>query len=161
MTGVSEKRRVTGNTAKRYLLTAPTDNDIPSGYSYIYVIQAGGRGPVKLGYGNNPIWRLIQLQIGSWEELHLRGAVAVIDGDHKALEVAVHKAAKPKWIRGEWFSLEPLDAIGCILKAAHDIGCFVGTTLDARERTRERLLDELGESAERRRLELCRKLGID
>ena len=123
------KRRVTGNMAKRYLLDAPKERDLTVGYSYIYVIQSGDRGPVKIGHGKSPLWRMCQLQIGSWEELHLRAALAVLDGCHKSLEAQVHQMAKGKHIRGEWFSLEPLDAVACVLKAAHDLDCLVGTAV--------------------------------
>ncbi len=62
---------ITGETAKRYLFSAPKERDIAPGFSYIYVIQSGERGPVKIGHGASPLWRMCQLQIGSWEELYL------------------------------------------------------------------------------------------
>ena len=125
------KRRITGNFAKRYLVGGLRDRDIPSGGSFIYVIQCGECGPVKIGIAGNPLWRLGGLQTGSWEELHIRALVGVIDGDSGAIERRAHGMASRKRIRGEWFSLEPLDAVACVLKAAHDLGHLVTNLSDA------------------------------
>ena len=157
----AEKRRITGNLAKVFLVNGAANCDTPSDFSYLYVIQCGTCGPIKLGFAGNPVWRLGDLQCGSWEELHLRAVVAVLDGDHAAIERMAHSLASAKRIRGEWFSLEPLDAVACVMRAAHELGHLIGTIDDARQQRKEIMLAEL-DASERERVRILRqKLGID
>ena len=65
----------------------------------IYFIQAGDAGPVKIGKGNDPERRLMALQTGSYERLHLRATLDV--GDE--VERHFHQILEPCKTRGEWF----------------------------------------------------------
>lgn len=69
--------------------------------SYIYFIQAGNNGPIKIGYSAKKYIkdRLITLQTGNHEKLVL---LCTIPGT-KNTEKELHKKFKEFWIRGEWF----------------------------------------------------------
>lgn len=67
--------------------------------SFVYFIQAGDDGPIKIGVAHDPEWRLQDLQIGSHQKLRLIGTV---EGD-KQLERAFHERLAHLRIRGEWF----------------------------------------------------------
>lgn len=73
-------------------------------WRHIYVVQEGDGGPIKVGIAANAFWRLCDLQIGNWRQLHLR---AVYVGDSKNevffLEQRVHAALNQYSIGGEWF----------------------------------------------------------
>jgi hypothetical protein len=66
---------------------------------YVYFIQEGGRGPVKIGLSNRPKRRIGDLQTGNPTELHLRH---VVPGDRRT-EAVLHHRFEPARIRGEWF----------------------------------------------------------
>lgn len=73
-----------------------TDRNIAS---YVYAIQAGDNGPVKIGHSGDPLQRLAKLQTGNPEPLHLR---AVIPGD-KPTEDDLHQRFADARLIGEWF----------------------------------------------------------
>jgi Meiotically up-regulated gene 113 len=83
--------------------------------SFVYVIQAGEDGPVKIGSAREPSWRLNQLQCGSWQELHLRAVVPCQCS--MAMELDAHALANSRRIRGEWFDLTPEEAVEYIVTA--------------------------------------------
>ena len=128
---------------------------------WVYVVQASDAGPVKIGLATEPWHRLVGLQCGAWEELTLRAAVAIWDGRYAEVEAKAHELAAKQRIRGEWFRLDPLDAIACILKAAREIGAHAVDSVEAKELWREKHQREVDESYENRRIVMCRKLGID
>jgi len=74
---------------------------------YVYFIQSGSDGPVKIGRSIKPKRRLPQLQTGNPDELILRH---VIPGD-LAAEQRLHHRFEPARIRGEWFGREYLPII--------------------------------------------------
>jgi hypothetical protein len=74
---------------------------------YVYFIQSGPDGPVKIGLSNNPGRRLPQLQTGNPDELQLRH---VLPGGH-SVEERLHRRFEPARIRGEWFGREYLPII--------------------------------------------------
>ena len=74
---------------------------------YVYFIQSGSDGPVKIGRSIKPKRRLPQLQTGNPDELILRH---VIPGD-LAAEQRLHHHFEPARIRGEWFGREYLPII--------------------------------------------------
>ena len=129
--------------------------------SWVYVIQASDTGPVKIGIATDPWHRLDGLQCGSWEQLTLRAAVAIWDGTYAEVEAKAHQLAASQRIRGEWFRLEPLDAIACILKAAREIGSHAVDSVEAKRLWSERHKRDVQESLEQQRLLLCQKLGVD
>lgn len=73
----------------------------------IYFIQAGTRGPIKIGYAADPHRRIKSLQTANSEKLTLLKA---IEGDID-FEKRIHKALKKYRLNGEWFSFEAVAAI--------------------------------------------------
>lgn len=67
--------------------------------SYVYFIQHGDWGPVKIGMAVDPEKRCCDLQTGNPEKLHVRVAVP---GD-RALEGELHRRFKEWHLHGEWF----------------------------------------------------------
>ena len=67
--------------------------------SFVYFIQDGNRGPVKIGLSQDPERRLPKLQTGNPRELFLRH---VIPGD-LTVERGLHQRFAPARIRREWF----------------------------------------------------------
>lgn len=67
---------------------------------WVYFIQSGLDGPIKIGCARSVQARLKQLQIGNAEPLHL---LAAIRGD-AADERQLHQRFGAHWIRGEWFA---------------------------------------------------------
>jgi hypothetical protein len=92
----------------------------------IYIIAPESGWPVKVGYSENLVTRLGQLQVGSWETLRLQkkypvpnksAAIRMERFIHKKLELLLGgTAVRSKRIRGEWFNVFVDDAI----KAADD-----------------------------------------
>ena len=75
--------------------------------TFIYFIQSGEDGPIKIGFSGSPDRRVPQLQTGNPRELLLRH---VIPGD-TAIERQLHSRFEPARIRGEWFGREYLPVI--------------------------------------------------
>jgi len=73
--------------------------------SFVYIIRSGDQGAYKIGVTNDIERRIINLQIGNPNKLHL---IAFIDfGTRKRalyVEKMMHKFHKRHHIRGEWFS---------------------------------------------------------
>lgn len=82
--------------------------------SWVYFIQRGDDGPIKVGYTTHPEVRLARLQIANPETLYLRAAVRVRE---RAVEVALHKTFARHHIRGEWFHPHS-DLLDVIARAA-------------------------------------------
>jgi hypothetical protein len=74
---------------------------------FIYFIQHGESGPVKIGLSNAPTRRVSELQTGNPRALVLRH---VIPGD-RDVESGLHERFKPARIRGEWFGRAYLSVI--------------------------------------------------
>lgn len=79
--------------------------ETPDSSSYIYFIQAGVSGPVKIGVSNDPFSRLRQLQTGNVENLRI---LAIHPGDLE-LEKALHRYFQPHRLKNEWF--EPCEEL--------------------------------------------------
>lgn len=71
----------------------------------IYFIQQGKTGAIKIGYTSKDDVRdrLLTLQVGSAESLHVIG---VMEGDQKQ-EKLLHQLFKPYHMKGEWFESSP------------------------------------------------------
>lgn len=67
--------------------------------SYVYFIQQGQRGPIKIGFAANPVLRLGELQVSNPNDLRI---VGVLPGQ-RSDERAYHKQFAHLRIRGEWF----------------------------------------------------------
>lgn len=68
---------------------------------YVYFIQIGDSGDIKIGYTNNIKKRLKELQTGSPKKLKLLG---YIDGG-RTKEQELHSQFKQYRVNGEWFRL--------------------------------------------------------
>lgn len=68
---------------------------------WIYVLQEAGdkAGPVKVGFANDVLKRIAQLQTGNHRPLHI---VKMFHGDSK-LEAALHRSFRHEKLAGEWF----------------------------------------------------------
>lgn len=68
--------------------------------SFVYVIRAGYRGPIKVGLAKNPESRLREHQTSNHEELTL---LHVLPGG-RSQEAELHRRLKHARLRGEWFA---------------------------------------------------------
>ena len=70
----------------------------------IYFIQAGERGPIKIGITNNVIKRLNDLQVANYKHLFVRYTIP-FDSRLQAetFEKLMHRVHHKQCIRGEWF----------------------------------------------------------
>ncbi len=70
-------------------------------YSFVYFIQQGADGPVKIGIAANPEKRLRQLQSGNPDRLYVRAIVRTAEPDR--LEKDLHGRFGQHRMGGEWF----------------------------------------------------------
>ena len=70
----------------------------------VYMIRAGETGPVKIGHSNDPIGRLVELQVGHYEKLRI---IRLFDGG-EAEEATLHVRFADLHIRGEWHAFSRL-----------------------------------------------------
>ena len=75
--------------------------------NFVYFIQSGASGPVKIGLSKAPARRVNKLQTGNPRELILRH---VIPGDRN-IEDQLHNRFRAARIRGEWFGRSYLSVI--------------------------------------------------
>ena len=66
----------------------------------VYLIQAGERGPVKIGKADNPAERLANLQVAHWKLLRF---LRLFDGSERE-ESMLHNRFEASRIRGEWYA---------------------------------------------------------
>lgn len=71
--------------------------------TWVYLMGSGGEGPIKIGLSDDPARRLIGLQTGQAEELHL---LCALSGDADT-EKFLHGVFAPDHLRGEWFKRSP------------------------------------------------------
>ena len=91
--------------------------------AYVYVIQAGNHGPVKIGWARNPFARLLLLQTGNAARLRLVHTEDFLDRRVAcSLESELHRMFADLKIRGEWFRFE-----GALQEALID--CSYGASL--------------------------------
>lgn len=93
--------------------------------SFVYFIQSGEHGPVKIGLAQDPLRRMAELQTGNPEDLFLRHVVP----GKRADEGKLHHRFREARVRGEWFGLSYLEIIliyGAGL-ATSQIRCFEQT----------------------------------
>lgn len=66
---------------------------------FIYFIQCGTQGPIKIGFTKDILKRMQTLQTANHEKLHIIGMIAGSEQE----EVVLHQKFAPLVIRGEWF----------------------------------------------------------
>lgn len=78
---------------------------------YVYFLQCGADGPIKIGSAGDVRRRVAMLQIGCPFKLHLLFWFRCDEGcefDANFVERWIHKHAEPARIRGEWFDGPPI-----------------------------------------------------
>lgn len=83
-------------------LWAQIEREHPGWFKWLYVIQAGEDGPVKIGVSDNPAERLRTLQQANAEELRVLCCWSTLTTEEKDW----HRQFAHARLRGEWF--EPL-----------------------------------------------------
>ncbi len=68
--------------------------------TYVYFIQVGTGGPIKIGFSQDPTQRLASIQHHHPTELRL---LAIMSGG-LAEELELHRRFAPHRLRGEWFA---------------------------------------------------------
>jgi Meiotically up-regulated gene 113 len=71
-------------------------------FGYVYFIQAGEGGRIKIGSSMNPLSRLNTLQTGCPQRLELLGVIA--DYLPREREISLQNRFKTEQIIGEWFN---------------------------------------------------------
>lgn len=71
--------------------------------SWLYYIQRGDDGPIKIGTSGSPFARLKEMQTACPERLHMRA----IERGSRAYERTMHEAWARHRIAGEWFRPAP------------------------------------------------------
>lgn len=80
---------------------------------YLYCIEAGEGGPVKIGTAVSPKQRMRQLQTGNHLRLALVGAIDAGD-DADRVERLIHSQLVDYRLTGEWYRREALDELAWI-----------------------------------------------
>lgn len=131
---------------------------------YVYIVQAGEDGPVKIGMAVDPVLRFRELQSANWQELTMPAIVPVF-GNRLKLEREAHRVATPYRIRGEWFDLTPVEAVSAVIRAASNIGMDIAPFELAQQRAKEergaRYRMQFAQEEEDRRAAMRRRLGMD
>ncbi len=77
--------------------------EAPARQQYVYFVQQGEDGPIKIGLSVDPEKRLSSLQVSTSEPLYLRAATP---GDW-SVEEGLHQHFAHLHIQGEWFRPGP------------------------------------------------------
>ncbi len=88
----------------------------PRGTTWIYVVKAPRH--VKIGISDDPMTRLVGLQVGSPYQLSLAYRAQVIKGNAEILESTVHNDLDGFKTSGEWFKVSIYKAVSAIARAA-------------------------------------------
>ena len=71
---------------------------------FVYFIQAGHKGAIKIGHTENLDRRIENLQVGNPFKLRVLATIHCDSIEHaRGLEEKLHRFFKKKHIRGEWF----------------------------------------------------------
>jgi len=93
---------------------------------YLYIISPIGREheplrPVKIGITGNVAARLASIQTGSHRKLHVAMAINTPNRDiARSFESAFHAFYAEKRFEGEWFDVDPIDAMSMFCIAFKD-----------------------------------------
>lgn len=103
----------------------------------VYVISCRGEGPCKIGISGDIAQRVREIQVSNWQPLFISAARPVIDADAargfstyraayhasaRKLERLTHSTLEGLGLRlmGEWFDVEPSDAIELLVKTGRE-----------------------------------------
>lgn len=85
----------------------------------VYVLAGNPGNPVKIGISRSPYRRRSGVQSGQWNELKIFGLRYFRDhAVASSVEKRAHEMAGEKRVRGEWFNLEPQEALDIVEFAA-------------------------------------------
>ncbi len=80
---------------------------VPRGCYFLYVVQEGADGPVKVGITYHPVWRLSSLRGGNPRQLFLRAVWQFpAKSDALRIERRVQRDLACYALVGEWFNVE-------------------------------------------------------
>lgn len=113
-----------------FTLSAVRGSHRPDEPQFVYFIQAGLRGPIKIGWSSNVKQRMTSAQVDNHEELRLR--VTAPGGPQ--IEARLHVVFNAAWIRGEWF--HPVPELLELIEALEE-GATLLPILEAFEDTNE------------------------
>jgi hypothetical protein len=117
---------------------------LATGSRFVYLMQAGRRGAVKVGIARRPFDRLDELQTGNPEQLRI---LHVEDHGSYArfVERDVHWCFERSRLHGEWFQIDPLISL-CVsrLTWGEDLPGFVKSVRE-NEIPWDRILPLLGD----------------
>ena len=111
--GIVERRAPAGD----YLVKPEHVREFYRIPGFVYVIQWGEDGPVKIGQAIDPKSRMAELQVANWMTLRLVAVVPVV-GPLTPIERSAQRLAICHLLSGEWFDVEPIEAVNYILAAA-------------------------------------------
>lgn len=81
------------------------------GFCSVYIVGPCEGSPIKIGYSADPLIRLYDLRVASWEELILHEQIFLLhEHGARALERAAHECLDRWKLRGEWFSVSAASA---------------------------------------------------
>lgn len=92
----------------------------------VYAIGRELMPPIKIGFSGRPKTRLLDMQVGSPDDLRFHAVYWLPDkATATKLEAACHKLLDGVgWhVRGEWFDMSPKGAKSAVHHAAKQIGC--------------------------------------
>lgn len=90
---------------------------------YIYFIREVNSHYVKIGYANDPVKRVGELQIGNPHDLIIAHAIQVADAaTAKRIEHVFHVRFQSALVRGEWYVLSErdLEDVKLMVEVAHE-----------------------------------------
>jgi hypothetical protein len=83
--------------------------------SFVYVIGAAQRGPLKIGVAADPEARVVELQTGYPRPLRIHHSVKT--GSARLAERYAHRLLHEKRLAGEWFQVALPDAVAAVSRA--------------------------------------------
>lgn len=90
--------------------------------TYVYILSAAKTKFVKVGYAKNLLARRRELQTGCPHELKQHFAIRTTVRHARALERALHLQLKDKAVRGEWFRIDPDEAMDIAFDVLDEFG---------------------------------------
>jgi hypothetical protein len=101
----------------------PYDGMVPGGGGgCVYIVHAkDDPGYCKVGIAENPVNRLVGLQIGNRHTLSIASLFWIVRGNRHWLETLTHRVAKAtnKHLHGEWLTVPPQEAALIVGEVAH------------------------------------------
>lgn len=91
----------------------------------IYVVGSE-HGAVKIGMSGIPWSRFSDLQVGSPTPLRMHYVANTTGGEAAAIEILTHSILSDRHVSGEWFRVEPSEAVDAIKQAANELGITLG-----------------------------------